>query len=111
MQVCLPVFDMMIRSPAVNPKTQVVLENKVELSLDDRSIESLQKYLGWLKSYKGTANFLVLNTKYSVPEGSEVPGDIVIIHWHLIAKKVKDFLISLLLLDCSSQQAPMAATG
>ena len=88
-------FDILLRSPALTPRTQVVVENKVDLSLDDRSIESIRKYLQWLKDYEHVANFLVLNTKYSVPEGADVPEGIIVIHWHMIGKKVRDFLGSL----------------
>jgi hypothetical protein len=88
-------FDLLIRSPSLDPKTQVVIENKVELSLDDRSVESIQRYLEWLRSYRGTSYYLVLNTKYSIPEGAEIPEDVLVIHWHMIANRVKGYLFSL----------------
>lgn len=85
-------FDILISSPAVFPRSQIVLENKVELSLDERSRESIQKYVRWLGAYRGTANLLILNTKYSIPENVDLPKDVVVIHWHMIAKAIRDYL-------------------
>ena len=85
-------FDILIRSPGVNPKVQIVVENKVELSVDDRSVESIRKYLEWLRGYASVANYLVLNTKYSIPDGTEIPQDVVVTHWHMVAKEVREFL-------------------